>query len=249
MTKKAAYFRFYEELNDFLPAFKRKQDFTYHFSGQPSIKDAVEALGVPHTEVDLILINGQSVSFSHLLREGDRVAVYPMFESLDISTVTHLRLKPLRQPKFILDVHLGKLARYLRLLGIDCLYYNLYDDKQIMQIAQQEQRVILTRDIGLLKNKQVQRGYWLRQTYPKQQVREVLKKFDLKRNINPLSRCIICNGEINLVPKEQIIGYLLPKTVSFYHTFYQCQQCHKVFWQGAHFSKIQTLITELSESS
>jgi hypothetical protein len=99
MNSHIAWFRFYEELNDFLPADKRKIAFPYKFSGSPSVKDVIEAIGVPHTEVDLILINGNSVKFDHKLSYGDYISVYPVFESLDISNVTRLRPKPLRMLK------------------------------------------------------------------------------------------------------------------------------------------------------
>ncbi len=116
-----ATFRFYEELNDFLSPDRRKIAFDYAFNGTPSVKDSIEAIGVPHPEVDLILVNDVSVGFDHLLNGGERVAVYPMFERVDISSLTRLRPNPLREPRFVLDVHLGKLARYLRLLGFDRL--------------------------------------------------------------------------------------------------------------------------------
>jgi len=118
--------RFYEELNDFLPLERRKVDFSHEFQRRASIKDLIEALGVPHTEVDLILVNGASVDFSYIVRDGDRISVYPMFEAFDIQTVSRVRPQPLRVIRFVLDVHLGKLARYLRLLGFDTLYRNDY---------------------------------------------------------------------------------------------------------------------------
>ena len=144
---KSAKFRFYEELNDFLPLDKRKKIFSYNFEGNPSVKDAVEAIGVPHTEIDLILANSKSVAFSYHLQDGDMISVYPVFESMDISNVTHLREKPLRKPKFILDVHLGKLAKYLRMLGFDALYETDYKDSRIVNIAKTQNGTILTRDV------------------------------------------------------------------------------------------------------
>jgi len=185
-----AIFRFYEELNDFLPLIKRKISFTYLFTGNPSVKDAIEALGAPHVEVDLILVNNVSVNFSYQLQNGDRVAVYPVFEDLDIFEVNRLRAKPLRDSKFILDVHLGKLARYLRMLGLDTLYENNYQDDAIIRIAAQQGLIILTRDVNLLKNKQVERGYWVRATQPMQQIKEILKRFDLHPTLAPFKRCL-----------------------------------------------------------
>jgi hypothetical protein len=143
-----AEFRFYEELNDFLAPVLRKRAFSYAFNGTPSVKDAIEAIGVPHTEVDLVLVDGKSVDFTRRLAGGERVAVYPVFERLDISQVTRLRARPLRVTRFVLDVHLGKLARYLRLLGFDTCYRNDYDDDAIIGLARGESRIILTRDKG-----------------------------------------------------------------------------------------------------
>lgn len=241
-----AHFRFYEELNDFLPIERRKRDFSLDFDGKPAIKDIVEAIGVPHVEIDLILVNGRSVDFKYILQNGDRVSVYPVFESLDISPVMHLRPQPLRHPQFILDVHLGTLARYLRLLGFDCWYDNHYEDGQIIRESVQSDRIILTRDVGLLKNKAVTRGYWLRNVMPKLQAREVLQRFDLLRQIKIFLRCMVCNGLIKPVQKENVIEQLPPKTRIFYQEFYQCEQCQKIYWQGAHFKKMQDLIKDLT---
>ncbi|MCK6619544.1 MAG: Mut7-C ubiquitin/RNAse domain-containing protein [Calditrichaceae bacterium] len=247
MKTKIARFRFYEELNDFLPPEKRKIAFDYLFKGRPGVKDAIEALGVPHPEVDMILVNGRPVDFSYLLQDGDRVAVYPVFEALDISGVTRLREKPLRNPRFILDVHLGKLARRLRLLGFDARYANHYSDREIIEIAAAEQRIILTRDRGLLKNKQVRRGYWLRSQQPREQLEEVLARFDLASLAQPFTRCLECNSEITAVEKEAIAGQLLPDTRKFYRQFYQCRGCGKIYWQGSHYRKMLAFAGEVVE--
>src|SRR6185436_4280509 len=146
MGRPTAEFRFYEELNDFLPEALRKRDFGVEIDRARSVKDAIESVGVPHTEVDLILVDGRSVDFSHLLRGGERVAVYPLFESLDISPVVRLRPMPLRDPRFVADGHLGKLARHLRMAGFDTLCDNGWDDDEIVKIAAVQKRTILTRD-------------------------------------------------------------------------------------------------------
>src|SRR5205823_11484961 len=130
-----AQFRFDEELNDFLAPALRKREFDYSFRGTPAVKDAIEAIGVPHTEVDLVLVDGESVDFTRRLTGGERVAVYPVFERLDIAPVTRLRARPLRRTRFVLDVHLGKLARNLRLLGFDALYRTDYDDATIIRLS------------------------------------------------------------------------------------------------------------------
>ncbi len=189
MNTHVAWFRFYEELNDFLPADKRKITFPYKLSGSPSVKDVIEAIGVPHTEVDLILINGNSVKFDHNLSHGDHISVYPVFENLDISHVTRVRPKPLRKTRFIVDVHLGRLSRLLRMLGFDTLYKNNYKNEEIITEALTQKRIILTRDPGLLKNRSITHGYLIRGTDPHEQAREVICRFDLYSQAKPFIRC------------------------------------------------------------
>lgn len=235
----AAEFRFYEELNDFLPAAKHKQPLAYRFNGNPGIKDAIEAQGVPHTEVDLIVVNGQSVGFDYQLQSGDRVAVYPVFEGLDISPVVKLREKPLRKIAFVVDVNLGRLARKLRLLGFDTLFSNSYRDDEIVAIAAEQRRIVLTRDRRLLHAKAVTHGYWVRSVLVARQVEEVLRRFDLAGLIQPFSRCADCNGEIEPVAKEQVLDRLEPKTRKYYDTFYRCSACNKIYWEGSHIGKIR----------
>ena len=245
--------RFYEELNDFLPAQRRKRAFAYAFIGTPSVKDAVEALGVPHTEVDLILVDGESVGFDCLLKGGERVAVYPVFERLDISPLTYLRPEPLRRTRFVLDVHLGKLARYLRLIGLDALYRNDYDDPTIVLISRHQQRIILTRDRGILKTGTVTHGYWLRETDPREQLREVVRVFDLKGsirkgNIKPFTRCLRCNGELRPVDKSEVVEQLPLDVREAYEQFVRCAGCDKVYWAGTHYQRMQEVVGELLES-
>lgn len=246
MIQKKATFRFYEELNDFLPYGKRKSFFPYGFTGNPSVKDAIESMGVPHTEIDLILVNSKSVDFSYHLKDGDVISVYPVFESMDISDVTHLRKKPLREPKYILDVHLGKLAKKLRMLGFNTLYENHYNDIEIVRISNAEKRTILTRDIGILKMKDVSRGYWIRSQSPKKQLIEVLDRFDLYSRIRPFRRCMACNGIIERIEKESIIDDLPKRTKKYYHEFYRCVSCKNIYWKGSHYCRMKSFIEELN---
>jgi len=240
-----AEFRFYEELNDVLPAERRKRSFAYAFHGTPAVKDAIEAIGVPHTEVDLILVNGVSVGFDYRLQAGDRVSVYLVFESLDIGPVTRLRPQPLREPKFVCDVHLGKLARRLRLLGFDVAYRNTATDPEVVETALAEQRSILTQDRGILKLKKVTHGYLVRSPHVHEQVVEVLRRFDLLARIDPFSRCTQCNGLIRAVDKAEVEGDLPPKTREYYHEFFRCEACGKVYWKGTHFSRMEAEVREL----
>jgi Uncharacterized conserved protein len=247
MYRKQAIFRFYEELNDFLPHTKVKVAFAYAFNGTPSVKDAIEAIGVPHVEVDLILVNGLSVEFAYRLQHNDYVSVYPTFETLDISDITRLREKPLRHPQFILDVHLGKLAKYLRMLGFDTLYRNDYSDQEIIRTALAEHRIILTHDVGLLMVKAVTHGYWVRSQKPQEQVKEVLFRFDLFKEISPFIRCIRCNGMLEEVPKASILERLEPLTRKCFNEFYQCHDCGNIYWEGSHYERMQHFIKNLEE--
>jgi uncharacterized protein with PIN domain len=246
MNKKAE-FRFYEELNDFLPKEKQKRSFTYQFFGNPAIKDVIEACGVPHPEIEIILANGNSVGFDYKLVDGDRVAVYPVFESLDVSPVIKLREKTLRKTRFVIDVNLGKLARSLRMLGFDSLYSSEMDDLEIIEISLHESRIILTRDQNLLKHKTVTHGYWVRSTDPSKQLSEVIKRFDLISKILPFNRCMDCNGNLKAVGKNKILKNLPASTVRYYSEFYQCKSCQKIYWPGSHFQKMQRKIDRLKK--
>ena len=240
-----AWFRFYEELNEFLPSEKRKKLFAYTFNGSPSVKDAIEANGIPHGEVDLILVNSISVGFSYKLRYGDIVSVYPVFETFDITSLVHLRPKPLRISKFILDVHLGKLAKYLRLCGFDTLYRKDYNDIEIINISSSEKRIILTHDVGLLKNKKVTHGYWIRSQHLNEQLKEVFLRFDLKHQLLPFTRCLECNGLLTEVSKEDIMERLLPETDKYFTDFRKCMDCNRIYWEGSHYERMKRYIDNL----
>ncbi|HLP71954.1 MAG TPA: Mut7-C RNAse domain-containing protein [Bacteroidales bacterium] len=240
-----AWFRFYEELNDFLPSSRRKQEFMFEFENDPSVKDVIESLGVPHPEVDLILINGGSADFSRKLQHGDRVSVYPVFESLDISDVQHLRPAPLRETKFILDVHLGKLARYLRLSGFDSEYDPGLKDNVIISRSLSGKRIILTRDKMLLKNRRVTHGYFVRSANPHVQIEEVVRRFDLASQMKAFTRCLECNVRVEDVSKEHIIDRLPEKTRTFYDRFWICPSCKRIYWEGSHYERMKEFVEKL----
>jgi uncharacterized protein with PIN domain len=238
-------FRFYEELNDFLPPTRRKQSFRYEFEGSPSVKDAIEAIGVPHTEVDLVLADGVSVGFDFLLRGGERVSVYPCFERLDVAGLARLRPQPLRDPRFVLDVRLGRLARYLRLTGFDTLYATDYTDTTIVQLSLTERRIILTRDRGILKHRAVTHGYWLRNTAPRAQLREVVDALDLTEKIRPFTRCMECNGRLSGADREHVLERVPPDVARRHDSFAACESCGRVYWQGSHYDRLAQLVQEL----
>jgi len=249
MKEHEAEFRFYEELNDFLPLPKRKITNRYTFNGQPAIKDPIEAQGIPHTEVDLIVVNGVSVGFKYKLQPGDRVAVYPVFECLDISPFVKLREAPLRRTSFVLDVHLGKLARILRMLGFDVVYRNDYDDPEIVHIGLTEHRIILTRDRRMLNIRTITHGHCLHSTNPLQQASDVLRRFDLIRQVRYFRRCPTCNGLIQPVEKSLILNLLEPLTKKHYSEFFQCQECLQVYWKGSHYQGLVEKLDSIVNSS
>jgi uncharacterized protein with PIN domain len=240
-----AFFRFYAELNDFLPAQRRQTDFVHSFRGRVSVKDMIESLGVPHTEVDLILADGRSVDFAYLVRDGDRVSVYPVFEALDISPAIRLRPLPLREARFILDVHLGRLAAYLRLLGFDTLYSTDASDDSLAQNASAEKRILLTRDRGLLKRGIVDRGYCVRHAEPRRQLAEVVRRFDLSGNLRPFRRCLRCNGLLRPTAKEAIADRLPRGTLRHYDDFRVCDGCGHVYWKGPHYRRMLGIVEEI----
>jgi uncharacterized protein len=244
MIKKVT-FRFYEELNDFLPEEKRKVAFVHEFIDRTSVKDMVESLGVPHTEIDMILVNSNSVDFSYIVEDGDNISVYPVFESLDVTDIQHLRDKPLREPKFIADVHLGALVKYMRMMGFDVLYKNNYSDEEIIQTSIHENRTILTKDRELLKNKKITHGYWIRSKGTEQQVKEIIKRFDLKNNIREFLRCLECNNILEPIDKDKVIDRIPPKVRNWQNEFWYCSNCDKIYWKGTHFEKMSKFIEHL----
>ena len=243
-AKAEAGFRFYEELNDFLPPSRRKRDFCFPVNPGETVKHAIEACGVPHTEVDLILVNGESVDFSCRLHAGDQISVYPRFETFDISPIIRVREQPLRNSRFIADVHLGSLARYLRALGFDTLYDRDYADEQIALISAGDQRIVLTRDRDLLMHRIITHGRYVRARQVRRQLIEVIESLDLYRSFAPFSRCMECNTSLVPVAKEQIRDRLPSDTQNYYTHFAQCTRCDNVYWKGSHFRRMQQFFTD-----
>jgi uncharacterized protein with PIN domain len=196
-----ATFRFYEELNDFLPRQRRKVEFSCECARAATTKHMIEALGVPHTEVELILVNGESADFHRILQEGDRVAVYPKFETFDITPELRVRKQPLREMRFVADAHLGGLARLLRMAGFDTIYDNNIHDAEVESLSEHEHRVALTRDRELLKRSGVTHGCYVRALKPALQLAEIFQRLDLARSARPFTLCLSCNTPLRHVEK------------------------------------------------
>ncbi len=240
-------FRCYAELNDFLLPEHRQKPFIHPLKTPVSLGEAIESLGIPCSEVDLVLVNSEPASLDQRLFENDVVSVYPIFETLDISELKGKHSSALRVSRFILDAHLGKLAKYLRMLGFDTLYRNDYGDEEIIDLAAKDNRIILSRDKLLLQSRRVTHGYYIRATEKHKQLREVVRKFDLYSQFKSFSRCMTCNA--GLVPKSrQEISHLVqPDILNLYEEYYFCPACGKVYWQGSHFKRMESFIRELTQ--
>jgi len=241
-----AFFRFYAELNDHLAPDQRYRTIEKEFFVPASVKDRIESFGVPHTEVDLVLVNGESSDFSRLVQDGDRVAVYPVFESLDITPALRLRPQALREPKFVLDVQLGRLAAYLRMLGFDAEYRSCASHAELVRTAADEKRILLTRDRGLLKHAAVTHGYWLRETDSRLQAAEVVQRFDLARLIHPFTRCMACNEPLRGASTAEIRNRVPARIAESHQEFRECPGCRRVYWQGSHYERMRRWIEELA---
>lgn len=240
-----ATFRFYEELNDFLAPDRRKQEFTTRCARAATTKHMIEALGVPHTEVELILVNGESVGFDRILQEGDRVAVYPKYEALDITPLLRVREHPLRELRFVADAHLGGLARLLRMAGFDTLYDNHFHDSDIAAISARENRIVLTRDRELLKRREITHGCYVHALKPAQQFQEIAMRLDLSRSTRPFSLCLECNLPLRPVGKADVESRVPAGVFERYAHFITCDKCQRVFWEGSHWQRMQALLSAI----
>ncbi|MDT8453516.1 MAG: Mut7-C RNAse domain-containing protein [Gammaproteobacteria bacterium] len=250
---------FHDELNDFLPVHLRYLEFQHELKNNRSVKDLIESLGVPHTEVDLIIVNGESVDFEYGVQAGDNIELYPPLNQAQLektslaampaSALKHCQPEALSHPRFVADVHLGRLAAYLRFLGFDTLYRNDYEDALLADISADEQRILFSCDRQLLMRKQVIYGYFVRARQPQQQLLEIISRFELHNRLKPFTRCMHCNGELQAVDKQTIEAQLPPKTGKYYNEFFQCPQCKKIYWKGSHYLKLRAMINRIKNDT
>jgi len=230
LQRVSAQFRFHGDLNGFLAPDRRDVEFAHAFDGTPSVKDRIESLGVPHTEIHLVLVDGELVGDTHRLEGGESVAVYPRLPR---------RRAAAQDTRFVLDVHLGRLAAFMRLLGFDSVYRNDLDDAEIVEIASADQRVVLTRDVGLLKNGRVTRGAFVHEIDPIRQLSEVVERFDLSTRTKPFTRCTCCNGPIDAMSAEHARSRVPEGVADTFHRFNHCPSCDQVFWAGSHCDRLR----------
>jgi hypothetical protein len=231
--KKKVSIKFYGSLQDF---FKNKSSskIEHKFLDSRSVKDLIESYNVPHTEVDVILVNNKSVDFSYLIKDGDSIKVYPPGYLSERTDVKRLYKQVRGEPKFICDVHLGTLARKLRKFGLDVRYDNSFSDETIAEISVKEKRIILTRDIGLLKRKEVRYGYFVRSEETDDQAKEILENFKLVKYIKPFTRCLDCGNKIKRISRKIVKTKLPDHTFEEGMIFFYCSNCDKIYWEGSH---------------
>jgi len=237
--------RFFGDLDDLVAPGRRNRSSTVSVHAGTTVKDLVESLGVPHTEVDVMVVNGRSVGFDEQVHEGDRVDAHPSSHDVEVTPLIRLRPLPPAAPRFLLDVHLGRLARYLRLLGFDAEWYPGAADEELARRSALEGRVLLTRDRGVLKRRAVVDGHLVRQTAPRRQIDEVLSRFELTAPFEPFGRCLACNGRLEDVAKDDVVGLLPPRTRRDYQQFRRCVSCGRVYWQGSHYDRLLALVDDL----
>jgi len=241
--------RFYNKLNELLPEHRRNSDLEAEFKDKRSVKDMIESFGVPHTEVDIILANGKSVDFNYILRKEDQISVYPALEKPEIENPVHLCPVPPFKTRFIADIHLGDIVKYMRALGFD-----VYDDpglsnRDIIERSQKEERIIITKSRKLLKFKEVVYGLLLCVGTTEVQVKDIITRLDISDRIKPFSRCLCCNNILINIPKEEIEDKIPPKTRSFCDQYAYCESCHRIYWEGTHVIKMRKVINRVLDKT
>jgi uncharacterized protein with PIN domain len=239
--------RLYGSLNDFLPPARRGHEFVHPFNGRPTVKDVLESLGVPHVELDVVLVDGVPVLLSHQLEGGERLAAYPAFHTLDVEGLVRVA-PPAPEPlRFVLDVGLGRLAGLLRMLGFDALWRNDWPDALLARVSRDEVRYLLSRDVGLLKRAEVVHGYFPRATGPEAQLVEVARRFRLGAHLRPFSRCLECNVPVQPLPPAGAAGRVPGRVQARFTTFHECPACGRVYWEGSHHARMQQWVARLRQ--
>lgn len=237
--------RCFAELNDYLPNHQRYNTFSLSVSQPCSVQHLVDLINIPSVNIDLVLVNGQSVTLEYVLQENDLVSIYPIFETFDISNITKVRKTPLRSPKFVLDVHLGKLAHLLRMLGFDAAYKNNFTDNMLIDISTKEKRILLSKDKTLINTNTLSHAYLIKNKEPRLQLLEILDKLDLYTLINPFTRCIECNSLLQKVDKKIIFARIPEAVRNWCNEYYICLSCNRIYWKGSHYKHMNSYIEEI----
>lgn len=233
-----AWFRFHGELHAFLPRARRGESFSHACARAATLKNAVEALGVPHTEAARLLVNGLPATLDRIVREGDEVEVYPWE-----------RQPVLAPPRFIADAHLGGLGRFLRMLGFDTIHENALPDAEIRRLAWEERRIVLTRDRELLKCREIHFGCYVHERKPEAQLREVAARFDLVVYALPFTLCLCCNLPLQPASEREARAYAPEAKLENYRVFRSCAGCGRIYWEGTHFARMRAALGRMLESA
>lgn len=239
-----ATFRFHGELNDFLARDHRRREFRSACAQAATIKHMIEALGVPHTEVADVLVNGRDAGLRRLIADGDRIDVFPHGEG-HAADAAHAADAFAAPRCFVADAHLGGLARLLRMAGFDTLYDNHFEDGEIARLAARDGRIVLTRDRDLLKRREIGHGCYLRGLHPPKQLRELWRRYGLGRDARPFTLCLHCNAPLHAVDKAAVLDRLPPTVRRLQEAFSTCDVCHRVYWQGSHWRRMSDVIHDL----
>jgi len=233
----AATFHFSGELADFLPRERRGASFDYRCARAATLKNAIEALGVPHTEVAAIRVNGEPATLARIVRDGDVIEVSPW----SISAVP----QPMPEAGFAADAHLGGLARFLRMLGYDTVHHNGISDSELRILASDDRRLVLSRDLELLKCREVAAGCYVHAKKPEAQLRELADRFDLAAKARPFTLCLACNLSLQPVEKSLVASRLPERVAELQCRFMRCAGCDRVYWPGSHYRRMQAALGRL----
>ena len=206
----------------------------YPITRRTSIKDIIESIGIPHTEIGKIYTDQEEIDFGFIPEASTTVNIVEITPPFDVTRPSLLRPIPLPKILFIADLNVSKLATLLRMLGINVeIAYDL-SDKEIASIAHEQKRIVLSKDLGLLKHRKITHGRYVRSVYPEDQLQEIIHFFNLKPHLQPFSRCLKCNNPLMFVEKEEIVSRLQPKTRLYFNHFKICTKCDKIYWKGSH---------------
>ncbi len=240
---------FNRELNQFLSREKRHQIYQVISHDARTIKDLIEAEGIPHTEVDIIKVNGDVVDFHYQIKSGDQIEIFQLITPKNLDMIVRLGRPPLPHLRFVADVNLGKLTKHLRMLGIDCSFAPHWNDLDLAHVSVAEERILLTRDRGLLKRKIIHHGIYIHSSEPAHQIEELVKRINITEFIKPFTRCLACNGLLMAVEKKEIQSRVPDETYRHINEFYGCDQCDKIYWQGAHWQRLHEMTQTLMRIS
>lgn len=238
--------RCYAELNDYLPAARRRRGLALCVADRATVAELIAAVGIPPAAVELVLVNGVSCALERPLGDGERVSLYPMFEAFDVTPLLRLRAHPLRRVRFVADAHLGRLARGLRLLGFDTLFANDPGDRELARVSAEEGRILLSRDRALLRRSRITHGLWIASVRPREQLAYVIDRLDLSGLFRPFTRCTVCNGDLALVPARGLEAELPPRVLAAFASFWRCGGCGRIYWEGSHYERLHRFVEQLA---